>query len=334
MRMADLVKAEKLVNDYIGLWEKQGLRSGANIVECNDFGFEHLQLIRNGFQFETLNYDELSRMPALLQRELRGQINYDHKFFWAYCAQITYNLREVKLFSDHEWQSYLSNLVHLLLAGRRRWNMNKGRIHDAESFFEQSKTYEAMMNKCVNSHLLEVESNKWQTSAPMAFALLEGLLRRKNKDFVNLDGTIKNAFEILKNRHEKIVYGNRGKKRLNRIGDSLRCFEQVILSEQGRTTNYLQCFKTEVCTLYSLPPDSDIYELIDKWRNDLLHGEKYWTAKIPTVFNLICLLLIDEVEPEIYDSKREQIQGSIEWRQKTRTFSTPRASWEIYPPDL
>ena len=71
MRMADLAKAEQLVNEYIGLWEKQGLRSGTNIVECNDFGFEHLQLIRNGFQFETLNHDEFSRMTALLERELK-----------------------------------------------------------------------------------------------------------------------------------------------------------------------------------------------------------------------------------------------------------------------
>jgi len=179
MRMADLVKAEKLINDYIRLWEKQGLRSGENIIESNDFGFENLQLIRNGFQFETLNHDELSRMPALLQRELRGQINHDHKFFWAYCAQITNFLVEVKLFNDHEWKSSLSNLIHLVLAQRRIWNT--GKIHDAESFFEQNKTYDTIMNKCVNSHLRVVESNKWQISAPMAFAILEGLLKRKKE---------------------------------------------------------------------------------------------------------------------------------------------------------
>jgi len=138
----------------------------------------------------------------------------------------------------------------------------------------------------------------------------------------------------IKNKPKKIAYGDGGKNRLNQIGDSLRCFEQVTLSEQGRRIDYLQYFKTEVCTLYSLPPDSDVFELIKNWRNDLLHGEKYWTAKIPTLLNLICLLIIDEIEPKIYDSKRQQIQNTIEWNQKKRTFSPLRPSLEIYPPDL
>lgn len=331
-RMVDLAKAEKLISEYVKYWEKQGLHSINDIVEDCDFGAEYLQLVRNGFLFEYFSHDELSRLPALLTRELKAQINYDHKYFWAYFVFLTYSLR-VKLFYDHDWQSSFANLVNLVLSNTR--GVNRTRIKDRESFMRETTIQRMLLARCVNSHLLETKSNKWGISAPLAFSVLEGLLKRKNQDCVNIDGTIKTDFNIINLRTgKKNHYEKEGKKRLNRIGDSLRCFEQVTLPKQNRTCNYLQDFKTEVCSLYLLPLDSDVCELIDNWRNDLIHGKEYWTARVPVLLNLICLLLIDEINPVLYDSERINLQRRIEWERGVHTLNSSRASWEVYPPDL
>lgn len=271
--MVDFIKAEKLINEYVKCWEKQGLRSPNNIVEDCDFGAENLQLGRNGFLFEYFSYDELSRLPALLIRELKGQINHDHKYFWAYIVFLTYNLRKVKLFDDHDWQLSFSNLVHLVLSKKRE--IDRTKIKDVRTFMIETETQQIRLAMCVNYHSLETLSNKWEISAPLAFSVLEGLLRRKNPDYVNTDGTIKVDFDVINPKTGKKSYGKKGKPLLNRIGDCLRCYEQLTMPKQNKSSKYLQGFKTEVCSLYSLPSTADVYEIIDNWRNDLVHGKEY-----------------------------------------------------------
>lgn len=79
-RLVDMLRVEQLINDYVDCWiPTRPTYSGE--WEDNDFGCEHLQIFRNGFNVEDFNHDELSQLASLLTRELRGQINRDHKFF-------------------------------------------------------------------------------------------------------------------------------------------------------------------------------------------------------------------------------------------------------------
>jgi hypothetical protein len=183
----------------------------------------------------------------------------------------------------------------------------------------------------VNTHLLETESNKWEISGPLTFSVLEGLMRRKNKDFANIDGSIRSNFDILDACGKKRSY-TVGKS-LNRVDDSLRCFEQVTIPKRGRTCTYLSDIKKEFCSFYPPPTSSDIYDLIYGWRNDLMHGHQYWIDRVPLLLNLICLFVIDEVDPTTYDSKKDGFKQHLNWCKKARALGS-RAPWDVFPPDL
>jgi hypothetical protein len=318
--LVDLTKAEQLVDHYIQCWRKHR-PNFSGIYEDNDFGCEKLQLIRNGFLLEDFNHDEISKLASLLTRELRGQINWDHKFFWSYCGFLTFHLREIDLFKDTNWQHAFASLVSLVLSGRK-WDMwREGQFSDTDS----------LVTKFINSHLLEAELNKWQISGPLAFSVLEGLLRRKNKDYVNIDGRVTNNFSVLdaSGNARNWVTGNM----LNRLRFSLRCFEQVVVPNRGRPCTCLVETKTEFASLYTPPPHMDVYDLIDEWRNDLMHGNQYWMDRVPILLNLMCLFIIDEIDPALYNSKTGEIKKHIEWMQETRTQG-PRPPWDLFPPDL
>ena len=75
--MTRMLRVEQLVDDYVACWIPKRPRY-SSLYENNDFGCEHLQIFRNGFNLVDFNHDELSQLASLLTRELRGQINNDH----------------------------------------------------------------------------------------------------------------------------------------------------------------------------------------------------------------------------------------------------------------
>lgn len=319
----DMLRIEKFVKDYVDCWKRQR-PTYSGLYEDNDFGCEHLQIFRNKFALENFNHDELSQLATLLTRELRGQINQDHKFFWSWCAFLTsYFQSNVTLFSDRDWGASFKDLINLILASRRH--------------FPVGPVYSKLLNQAmryVNTHLLETELNKWQIAGPLTFSVLEGLLRRKNAHYVNKDGTVKRSFSISKTgggTKSFDPHGSAGQKWLNRINDSLRCFEENTIIERKRNCPYLQQMKIEIATLYPTP--ADVYDMIDAWRNDLIHGKEYWQNRVPLLTNLICLLIIDETKPSLYDKKRADMKRKTKWASETRVWGS-RAPWDLFPPDL
>lgn len=321
--MVDMLSIEKLVREYVDCWISQR-PIYAGLYEDNDFGCEHLQIFRNKFNLEDFNHDELSQLATLLTRELRGQINWDHKFFWAWCAFLTIHFESnVSLFSDRDWQAIFKDLINLILASRRRFPV--GPIYS--KFLNQTLRY-------VNTHLLETESNKWQIAGPLTFSALEGLLRRKNKDYVDKDGSVKKCFSVSTSSGGIKSFdpnGSPSQKWLNRINDSLRCFEENVTLDRGRNCPYLQQMKIEIAKLCSTT--NDVYDVVDNWRNDLIHGKEYWQNIVPILTNLICLLIVDEIEPSLYDAQRTDMKRRVEWVSKTRALSGI-VPWDFFPPDL
>jgi hypothetical protein len=319
--MAQMLRVEQLVNDYIKCWiPNRPAYSG--LFESNDFGCEYLQIFRNGFTLFDFNHDELSQLASLLTRELRGQINNDHYLFWGWCGFLTtYFEKDVSLFGDRDWHGGYTDLLNLILSKRRRSPAGPAFIN----WSIQALQY-------VNSHLLETESNKWNVSGPLAFSILEGLLRRKNSNYVNTDGSIVRPFDVSKSAGGTTHYDLTGRHtRLNNINDSLRCFEENVVVNRGRNCPYLGQFETEFLGLY---PSRDVYDTIGYWRNSIVHGNEYWQNRSPILVNLICLLIIDEIEPSLYNSHSYQIKQRIEWNTKTHTLTGIRAPWDIFPPDV
>ncbi len=317
----DMQAIEKLVDSYVACWlPKRPTFNG--IYERNDFGCEHLQVFR-AYSVQSFEHDELSQLCALLTRSLRGQINDDHMLLWAWCAQLTHWFRHsVPLFRD-EWVYAFTSLAHLVLSGKQ--GLTAGTEMPAR---EQASL------RYVNRHLLEVEMRKHLIGAPLSLALLEGLLRRKNYSHVSVDGTVIQSFSVTLSNGKVQTYqsGNH----LNRINVEMRLFEQLTTANRGRQCLGLGSFTQEVSGLYPSPLHP--FDLVDTWRNDLLHGNQYWQDRLPIVLNLICILVLDEIEPSVYRAEVDNQIKNMEWERKTASlmgnYVGIRGHWETFPPDL
>ena len=322
-RLVNVLRVEQLVNDYVKCWmSTRPTYSGQ--WEDNDFGCEHLQIFRNGFNLEDFNHDELSQLAVLLTRELRGQINRDHKFFWAWCAfSIVHFERDVTLFSDRDWAGSFKDLTNLVLSAKRRFPAGPAGLPYARTTL-----------RYVNNHLLETALSKWQIGGPLVFSVLEGLLRLKNKDYVNKDGSVKRRFTISDPQRGTKNFDPRGRNKwLNRINESLRCFEELVSVNRGRTCPYLQQMKIEIASLCP-PAGLDVYDMVDVWRNDLIHGKEYWQNRAPILANLICLLIVDEIEPSLYDAQKADMKRTIQRNSQSRALTGVRTPWDLFPPDI
>jgi len=318
--MVDVSALDALVNRYVECWKLQR-PSYQGIYEDNDFGCEGFQIFRNDFRIEEFSHSEASQLAVLLTRSLRGQINRDHKLFWSWCSWLALNLRDkAGLFQDSNWIDACRSLVNLVLAAQRRLPVGPTFVDAQKRSLEH-----------VNWHLLEVSMDKWLLSGPLACAVLEGMLRRKSGGHIGNDGKVLKAFDVVEQAGQTRKFDVGKRKRLNRIDDSLRLFEQVVIPARGRPCPMLGPLMNEIQGLY--PNTIDAYELIDSWRNELVHGQQYWISRVPVILNVICLLIIDEIEPDIYDGKRNEIRQQLQWQSQSEALSGSRASWAIFPPN-
>jgi hypothetical protein len=312
-------RVEQIVDDYLKCWSARiGPGTHISLWENNDFGCEHLQIFRSGFNIVDFSHDEISQLAALLSRELRAQINHDHYLFWAFCAFLTIQFEhDVALFSDPNWRRSFLDLTNLILSS---WA-----VPPRDYAFDK---WNIQRSQFVNYHLIEACMNKWSISNPLVFAVLEGLLRRKNRKYMDEKGEVITPFNVLDSDGSTKQY-NRN-RRVNRLDDSLRCFEQKTVPKRGRTCPYLTQFQNEFTRLY---PSGNVYDTIDDWRNDYMHGNKYWRSRSPILVNLICMLTIDEIEPVLYDSRRDSLRQIIQANTELLMRGS-RASWLIFPPDV
>lgn len=265
--------------------------------------------------FETINIEELehqdfSLLPYFLTKILRIRITSDHKKFWTWFGFLinkSYesDLKQLEIFRD-DWFSAFLSLLHLVTASTRN---NKNNQQD----------YNSKLLEYVNYHLFSLKAFRYTIADPLAFALLEGLLRRKNYKYVNKNGIVLQPFTITDSNGKK-VKKNKGDP-LNNISHSLRLFIQYSIQERKREVVGFVELDKEIQTLTG---EKDVYNFIESRRNNLLHGNEYWRSSTPYILNLICLLIIDEIDPAIYNSNIPKIQEQLRFIQK----HSP------YPPDL
>jgi hypothetical protein len=178
----------------------------------------------------------------------------------------------------------------------------------------------------IDPFISDVSINRYTIASPLSIAVLEGLLRRKNCDYVNNDGSVIKKFSVTDPKGKKTDFDPIKRKQLNRINFALRLFETETCKSRGRDCNGLQKLRREIMALYNSTEDA--YDLIDSWRNDLVHGKEYWTNKVALILNLICLLMLDEVGQSTYDSHL----SDFERYSSTKKMNNPnlRFPFEIY----
>jgi len=316
--MTDMSNIEDLVDHYVGCWRKNRPEY-VGILEDNDFGCEHLQIFKNDFALEDFSHGELCELAVLLTRSLRGQINRDHKMFWSWCFFTAQYFRDkVQLFKDDDWFEAFGGMVDLLLAEERPLSVLPGQIGVATEHL-----------KYVNSHLIAVGFKKHILAGPQALAVLEGLLRRKANNYVAVDGIVQKFFTIMEQGGTTTLNGG---TRMDKINDGLRLFNQLVTRDRGRPCLALRSMEGEILTLFPNAPNG--YDLIEKWRNELIHSREYWQNVTPIVVNIICLLVIDEIEPYLYDEALPDIKRQVDQNRRNREETDVVSSWGVFPPDL
>jgi len=154
---------------YVESWKKQNVISVAPggrvhglILRGNNFGSEGYRLFAKDTDIDDVDYTDLGRLVLLLNRTLAAQTNQDHEWFWRWTNCVLQTAFPEK-----------GPMARPLITG--------------DVFFKKAV---ATLIKHEKDHVL---------AAPLAFAVLEGLVRRLCSDFVGLDGSVKKAFQI-KNR--------------------------------------------------------------------------------------------------------------------------------------
>jgi hypothetical protein len=131
-------------------------------------------------------------------------------------------------------------------------------------------------------------------AGPLAYSLLEGLLRRKNFEYVDQGGKIIQQFQLkLKSKNgQNYIKSFKVNESINRIPLQFQIFEELTIPihRSHRQIIGLRELKSESAPFFN--GSGDFNEFIDTGRNSLLHGERYWQTRVPILMNLICLLLM------------------------------------------
>jgi hypothetical protein len=305
---SNVANLEILVDSYLSATAKttSGLHINPNAGPIFQSGSNNI---------EKFIHDEVANLPWLLTRESYLTVNYDHLVFWSWCVHlvryllIDYSLPTTDLFrKDDEWADCFINIVDLVLA----------------PLSVPTSDYISL-----SSSIRDILIHGYVIAGPVSYAVLEGILRRKNSGFVNKDGTVHTTLPL---------YGSKGNilrklsagptKKLTRINYSTRLFEKDTCLYRGRRCIGLNEINDEIVKLY---PGKDAYDRIDEWRNDLVHGNQYWQNKVPIILNLICLLLLDEIGPSLYNANIHKFQSYSKHKRDTNQNRT----WiELYASQL
>src|SRR5581483_10591174 len=129
---------------------------------------------------ETLNHEEAAHLASILTRFAAHTITRDHYNYWGYCGFLVMEKQIYKSSTD-DWYFAFFSLLNLVLASQ---------VHHRLNSFEDTQRYFTELRRFINSHAQHVISGleQWTIAEPLSYALLEGLLRRKNAKYVGTDG--------------------------------------------------------------------------------------------------------------------------------------------------
>jgi len=148
-------------------------------------------------------------------------------------------------------------------------------------------------------------------SACFSFAFLERCIRIKCSDFVGDDGLVLQDFNIPRYHRSdrKYVKGNY----ISNISHELKLLTLYVATIDFK--DRLNRFMNELNEVSGHRLD-DPFELISNWRNRLLHGENIWSTGLDVTTYLICMMLLDEIPEQIYNSKKDVLKDIIKFKQQ------------------
>jgi hypothetical protein len=273
---------------------------------------EQYRLHANGIAFHDLNHEELwaaclGLTRVLLRPGLNAVIDFDHKLFWSWCAEL-FAGSAVTYFTEAEREpkDLLGLACRAALAGTFRpdkqgWEENRDR----------SMTMEANARELV-THAHEV-------LVYLAFPLLEAILRKTCSAYVTHDGMVTAAFDVpkLSGGRRPYAFG----KRCSNLRDLLWLLYETVASPE-----LVAGLDKQRAALSALDAATEPFDLLFTWPNSSLHGEGMLPTIGGTVFSTAILIALDAIRDE-YDELREKvIERALQHRGVAASSSRPHSA--------
>ena len=272
---------------------------------------EKYRLLENGIQFHDLNFQEIQACcigltDVLLMKRLNQINSYDHFYFWSWMGELflgsegTYFTRE-----ERDIKNLFSTCIRAALADRS----------DKKNF--------------VDLNASELVSNQGLILAQLSFPLLEAILKKTCREYVDYDGRVLKDFRIT-NRRNVVHYGRQGKSKISSLKDLLFLLYNIVASPElkKQLTSIREHIKR-------VDEQSEPFSTIYRWRNSSLHGQNSYTTIGGTILNIVIIIALDSLKENYEELREEVFKGVKFYVQSSRLASTSiGAPWNYYPPFL
>ena len=276
---------------------------------------EKFRLFANGVKFHEL--DHLSLMASILGLSkvlllpgLNTIVVHDHFGLWSWCAEIIVGSRsEYFNHEEHEIKSLFQASIRASLANCKK---------PAGSREEHQLQYEAEQKLPHNARYFLYDSSL--VLAYISFPLLESTLKRVCSTYLNMDGTVVSAFQLLNRAGKPRLY--KIESQCSSIRDVLNLLYDKIADSELKIL--LDEFRVHIS---SLDGSQDPFDLIYSWRNQSLHGSTNFQTIGGTLLNLSLLLCVYSLK-ENYEELRTKVVEQCKL-EEGHNFKSP---WSFYPP--
>lgn len=290
---------------------------------------EQYRLMNNNIIFNELSYEELqtcgvSLTEILLFKNRNTIISNDHIHYWAWIGQVLLN-SEAEYFDSNERE--ISDLLSTCIRSALARTANP-KLSDEENREVRNKLEFNSQELISKNNLILVQ---------LSFPLLEAILRKSCKEYVDYLGNVKKDFEIESN-NRKYSYKAKGKRKVSSIAVLLHLYYEKIATSEIQ--NKLDLIRTHLNGLEKENP-KDAFEIIYQWRNSSLHGNTSLPTIGGTILSIVLIIAFASLK-DSYDSIRKELNERIKWESHLRRTSMseghsiiiPRGHWSYYPPYL
>jgi hypothetical protein len=318
--MGSMTEKTKDILQLCEKWKKAAYQDDGRIV--TDTNTEQYRLMANNINFHELDSKQIQDAciglaNVLLVKGMNTIISNDHLYFWSWIAQILIH-RKAGYFTEQDESSFTEedeNLKELFVTCVRAALTGMPQ-------FTMDRRYDEM-----DLHTCEFVMRNNLIMAHLSFPLLEAVVKKACKEYVDYKGKVLKDFSISGRRGKIVDYGRWPKKtKISSLGDLLSLLYQKVAG------NNLKDRLTSIRSHLSTIDSSDPFYLIYDWRNSSLHGQSSYSSIGGTVLNIAIAIALDEIADN-YDEHRIKIWGKIQWLISMSPTSY-RSHMDFYPPDF
>ncbi len=286
---------------------------------------QNFRLRNNGIEMSSLSHTELRAVAVglttvLLLPGMTTVIDEDHLLFWSWCGELlagphwTYFGKDKR--EDFELRELLSLAVHATLSSR-------------------AVTGDRGPLLTMNVHLRELAAyGPSQLLTYLSFPVLEGILKKECRQYVDHAGTVLNPFQVpgrTGGNHVQYVTASSGagrKTECRSLRDLLWLLHEKVASPGLKDD--LDTIGEHIRDSFATPTEGG-FGVLYRWRNSSAHGSESLETVGGTVLSVALVIAIHALASE-YENVRSLLASLIERNLSAWQQGQPRPTSSFYPP--